>query len=168
MTGNPDHGWPSYRSEHRDHYHALGVITSLFNDLEFHLLGIFARALKMKVSAAQRLFVLLTNHERIDVAREAIAANPDEALRDLINHFLDCYVIVADNRNLLAHSHLYGTESDPESAVFGKGSKRQPGVIGYVTMTVAVADHTDRCPCEDNGQPRTKSRNCGLDPRIRA
>ncbi len=108
MSKNPDNGWPAYRSEHRDHYHALGVITSLFNDLEFHLFATFAHALKMKASIAQRLFVLLSNHERIDVARVAIAVNPDEALRDLISYFLDCYVVAAENRNFLAHSNLYG------------------------------------------------------------
>jgi hypothetical protein len=128
--------WPSYRAGHSDHYLALGVIISLFNDLEFQLFGIFMRALGLRGTNAQRVFFALSNHERIDLIRRAMETEQDSDLKDLVSHFLDCFAIAADNRNLLAHSNLYGAESDSESAMFGKGSKREPSSIGYVKMTV--------------------------------
>ena len=61
MNDDIEQGWPPYRAGHGDHYLALGVIISLFNDLEFQLFGIF---LPLGLGICQSMFLTLRNNRR--------------------------------------------------------------------------------------------------------
>jgi hypothetical protein len=47
MEIDPGIFWPEYRKEHKDHFHALGLIIAAFNHAEFAFYVLFQRLLKL-------------------------------------------------------------------------------------------------------------------------
>jgi hypothetical protein len=100
--------WPAYRVGNRDYVHALGVISALFNKVEFNLRKLFPLYVRLPLSAAYQLFVDSNNAQRAKLMRECIvhSSHPD-SIKDDVKYFLDCYMKCAENRNVLLHATLY-------------------------------------------------------------
>jgi hypothetical protein len=139
MTENPSDDWPdpSYHIGQRDHLHALGVITASYNQLEFTLFVLFLRYLKMEPEPAQKVFVLMSNPNRIDLLRDAVTAEEkDPIVQDRVLYFIEAFETLASSRNFLAHSHTILGTPDQDHLTFGKGSKRQPRNWSFAHMTL--------------------------------
>jgi hypothetical protein len=132
MTMSKDE-WPPYRVGNRDYLHALGVIASVFNLLEFRFRSLFPIYSSIPVPPAYVLFAKITNELRLELIRSAIefSAHPEE-IKEHVRHFLRGFKICADNRNILMHStvyYIFGPDDDacPVSAPPGS----QPGGMGF-------------------------------------
>jgi hypothetical protein len=136
MSTGPE--WPNPTFFHigqKDHLHALGVIIAAFNRLEFVLLLLFKRYLRLEEIPAQKLFLQLRNHTRIELIQEAInRAEGDSAAKEAALHFLDAFETLCEIRNFLAHSQ---TAQRNEHLTFAKGSKREPETPRFARMKLA-------------------------------
>jgi hypothetical protein len=64
--------WPPYRVGNSDYIHALGVIASVYNLLEFRLRSFFPIYARIPTPPAHALFASLTNERRLRLIRECI------------------------------------------------------------------------------------------------
>lgn len=128
---------PTWHIGQTDHLHALGVITSAFNQLEFVLLLFFMRYVVSDPKAAQRIFALLSNYNTSDLIREALEAKEaNDVARDSTLHFLKGFDILEWNRNFLAHSHSIMNNPEQPHLTFGKGSRNKPGEWSFAHMSL--------------------------------
>ncbi|MGY3036330.1 hypothetical protein ACVIIV_005500 [Bradyrhizobium sp. USDA 4354] len=145
MTSNSEWPNPNWHIGQTKHLHALGVITSAFNQLEFALLLFFKRYIVADPKAAQKLFTLLSNYNITELIRDAVEVREaHEIVRDSSLHFLKGFEILEWNRNFLAHSHSILNNPEQPHLTFGKGSRSQLHVWSFAHMTLkeirAVAD----------------------------
>jgi len=125
--------WPAYRIGNRDYIHALGVISAVFNNLEFRLRSLFPMYVRRPLPVAYALFANSNNKRRLGLMREGInySRHPD-TIKDDVRYFLDCYKKCTDNRNVLMHSTVFfifgpGDISCPQLAPPG----HQPEGVGF-------------------------------------
>jgi hypothetical protein len=78
--------WPAYRVGNPDYIHALGVISALFNKLEFSFRKLFPMYVRLPLSAAYQLFADSSNERRATLMRECIdhSQHPDSIKDDVI------------------------------------------------------------------------------------
>lgn len=124
---------PSFHIGQRDHLHALGAIIATYNMLEFALFVMFKNALRLPDEHARRLFILLNNHNRIELIKDAALTLNH---RDAIIHFVDGFSILTNTRNFLAHSMVIQNTTEQAHLTFGKGSKRNPGELSFTHLTL--------------------------------
>jgi hypothetical protein len=155
----PQERWPSYRVGNADYIHALGVIASVFNLLEFRFRSLFPIYTTLPSPPAYRLFATRNNDDRLKLMRECIDYSPHpELIKDDVRHFLTGFKICNDNRNILMHStvfYLFGPGDvpcpelappgqQPQGVGFQKASKGDPFQINTYQLTIeeirAVAD----------------------------
>jgi hypothetical protein len=100
--------WPAYRVGNADYIHALGVISALFNRLEFRFRSLFPLYVRLPLPTAYGLFADSTNERRMKLMRECIdySQHPD-SIKDDVRYFLDCYKKCVDNRNVLMHATVF-------------------------------------------------------------
>jgi hypothetical protein len=143
--------WPPYRVGNPDYIHALGVIASVFNLLEFRFRSLFPIYTRLPVPPAYRLFATMTNQRRLAVIRECLdySSHP-ESIEEDVRHFLAGFEICAENRNILMHStifYLFGpgdipcpelapSGQQPSSLGFQKPSRRDPFEINTYQLTI--------------------------------
>ncbi|MBM7482333.1 hypothetical protein ACVWWI_004356 [Bradyrhizobium sp. USDA 3686] len=145
MTSKADWPDPNWHIGQLDHLHALGVITSAYNQLEFVLLTFFAKYVVTDPEAAQKIFGLLSNYNTCDLIREAAQTKEeDETARESVLHFLKGFEVLEWNRNFLAHSHSILNNPEQSHLTFGKGSRSKPNVWSFVHLSLpeirAIAD----------------------------
>ena len=129
--------WDEYRIEHKDHIHALGVIVSTYNSLEFTLFFFFCRYHQIRPPIGQSIFAGLNNYQRVNFTRNKLnESNEDDRSKGWVNHFLSAYDIVTENKNFLVHSSVIINTTEQEHITFGKGSKTQPNNWSFAHMTV--------------------------------
>jgi hypothetical protein len=97
--------WPPYRVGKPEYLHALGVIASVFNQLEFRFRSLFSIYVQSSDGSAYDLFARKSNQERQKLMAEALptSLHPQE-IKDRVAHFLTGYRVCTDNRNILMHS----------------------------------------------------------------
>src|SRR6185295_12213048 len=89
-----------YPASLKDHIHALGVVAANYNSLEMTFYSLFCEYFGISDNAAA-LFAQFKNNLRIDALRVVLAKyERDSAVTDAIQHFLRCFNICADNRNI--------------------------------------------------------------------
>jgi hypothetical protein len=113
----PEAPWPPYRVGNSDYIHALGVIASVYNLLEFRFRSLFAIYTRLPSEPAYKLFGKLSNEMRLELIHGAIpfSSHPEPIKQD-VNHFLTGFKICADNRNILMHStvvYVFGPGDTP-------------------------------------------------------
>jgi hypothetical protein len=85
-----------------DHMHALGVVATNYNHLEFIFFLLF-RQYMTGGSAPILTFSHLNNFNRADVFRAVDDQESDSVTRDRLDHFVSGFKICTDNRNFLMH-----------------------------------------------------------------
>jgi len=146
----PDATWPSYRVGNPDYIHALGVIASIYNLLEFRFRSLFSIYVQ-PTNFAYKLFHKTNNHDRQEFIREALdfSSHP-EAIKDEVRHFLDAYRICTDNRNIFMHStvmfvfgpgdtacpELSPPNEQPQGLAFQKSPRGDPFQINTYQVTI--------------------------------
>jgi hypothetical protein len=110
--------WPPYRVGNPDYIHAMGVIASVYNLLEFRFRAVFSIYIRPN-NLSYMLFAKTTNQMRLEYMQNALAASmhPDSIKGD-VGHFLNGFKRCADNRNIFMHSTV--------AFVFGPGDERCP------------------------------------------
>jgi hypothetical protein len=137
MTSQSEWPDPTWHIGQPDHLHALGVITSAYNLLEFALLSFFMRYVVAEPMSAQKIFGLLSNHSILELLRESIEANEtDFNAKGASLYFLKAFEILEHNRNFLSHSHAILNNPDQAHLTFGKGSRKQPNVWSFAHLTL--------------------------------
>lgn len=137
MTNKSEWPAPTWHIGQADHLHALGVITSAFNQLEFVLLLFFMRFVVSEPKAAQRIFALLSNYNTSDLVRDALESKEEHvAARESSLHFLRGFDILEWNRNFLAHSHSIMNNPEQPHLTFGKGSRNKPNEWSFAHMSL--------------------------------
>ena len=126
--------------------HALGVIVTYYNSLEYGLFLMFFHYLNDNhTTAPQTIFARLNNQYRVDVvSRYAETIEKDEQVKDRVKHFLNGYNVCTDNRNFLAHSRLHGGTAlealgkpMPRQIVLTKAPRGAPKRQNYTLMLVS-------------------------------
>jgi hypothetical protein len=100
-------GWPSrtYRIANVAEVHAFGQVTLAYNFLEETVGMIFAHYLPTEKTFSEAIFHKLNNPDRMLLLSELIERNEsDPAVTTALSHFLRCYDICNENRNILAHA----------------------------------------------------------------
>jgi hypothetical protein len=138
MTSKSEWPDPNWHIGQIDHLHALGVITSAYNQLEFVLLLFFMKYVVADSKAAQRIFGLLSNYNTCDLVRESAKAKEENAIAlDSLLHFLKGFEVLEWNRNFLAHSHSILNNPEQSHLTFGKGSRSNPDVWSFAHMSLS-------------------------------
>jgi hypothetical protein len=155
----PENPWPPYRVGNSDYIHALGVIASVFNLLEFRFRALFPIYTRLPSKPAYSLFAKIRNDWRLEIIQESIEfSSHPEPIKDHVRHFLAGFKTCADNRNILMHStvmYLFGPGDiscpelsppyqQPQGLAFQKSPKANPFQINTYQLTIeqirAVAD----------------------------
>jgi hypothetical protein len=125
--------WPPYRVGNPDYIHALGVIASIYNLLEFRFRSFFPIYTRMPTPSAYILFAKTSNEMRLELMRGCIpfSQHPD-AVKDHVLYFIEGFKTCADNRNIFMHSTVFyvfgpGDIPCPEMAPPG----HQPQRVGF-------------------------------------
>jgi hypothetical protein len=130
----PPEEWPDYRVGNRDYIHALGVIASVFNLLEFRFRSLFPIYTRIPSPPAYVLFGKINNEMRMELIRGSLEfSSHPEAIKDDVRYFLDGFKICAENRNILMHStvfYLFGPDNDPCPVVTSPPGA-QPERLGF-------------------------------------
>jgi hypothetical protein len=115
-----------YPESLRDHIHALGVVAANYNSLEMTFYSLFCEYFGISDSAAA-LFAQFKNNFRIDALKVVLDKyEADQKVADSVLHFLRCFNICADNRNILMHSLLEVYEQGPDHLLFRKSARHHP------------------------------------------
>ncbi len=120
---DPFSGWKtaSALTASAKHVHALGVITLLYNDLEYGMLSLFDEQLRADPEICEAIFVRLSNRERVDILRDlALKQESDPAVRDAVLYGVKCFDLCAENRNTLMHIIHSWSEWNKENDLYGK------------------------------------------------
>jgi len=128
--------WPEYRVGNRDYIHALGVIASCFNLLEFRFRSLFGMYI-WPSRMAYSLFAKQTNQLKLDLMRLSIdASSHPDPIKEDVRYFLAGFKTCTDNRNVLMHStvfYLFGPDDEPCPAV--ALPHQQPKGLGFQKMS---------------------------------
>jgi hypothetical protein len=151
--------WPPYRVGNSDYIHALGVIASVYNLLEFRFRSLFPIYTRLPSEPAYKLFGKLSNEMRLELIQGAIpfSSHPEPIKQD-IYYFLTGFKICTDNRNTLMHStvvYVFGPGEtqcpeqsppgqQPQGVAFQKSPKGDPFRINTYSVSLreirALAD----------------------------
>lgn len=108
--------WPPYRVGNADHLHALGVIASVFNLLEFRFRSLFNLYISLPTRMAYRLFAKISAEMRLELMYQALEhSTHPELIKEHVSYFLDGYKSCFENRNVLMHSVASFTWLDPNA-----------------------------------------------------
>jgi argonaute-like protein implicated in RNA metabolism and viral defense len=108
--------WPPYRVGNSEHIHALGVIASVFNLLEFNFRTLFNLYLRIPSPIAYTLFAKISNEMRLDLINRSLAYSiHPETTKDNVRYFLAGFRTCAENRNILMHSIAMFSWLDPNA-----------------------------------------------------
>src|ERR1700731_2690746 len=147
----PAESWPPYRVGNPDYIHALGVIASVFNLLEFRFRSLFGIYTRLPSKPAYTLFGKITNELRLELINGAIEfSTHPEPIKDDVRHFLAGFKRCADNRNILMHStvrYFFGPgdvpcpelsppHQQPQGLAFQKSPKGNPFQINTYQLTI--------------------------------
>jgi hypothetical protein len=146
-----ERSWPPYRVGNPDYIHALGVIASVFNLLEFRFRSLFGIYTRLPSKPAYTLFGKITNELRLELINGAIEfSTHPEPIKDDVRHFLAGFKRCADNRNILMHStvrYFFGPgdvpcpelsppHQQPQGLAFQKSPKGNPFQINTYQLTI--------------------------------
>jgi hypothetical protein len=108
--------WPPYRVGKPEYLHALGVIASVFNQLEFRFRSLFSIYVQSPDGNPYDLFARKNNQERQRLMAEALpnSLHPQQ-IKDCVAYFLTGYRVCTDNRNVLMHSLTAFVWLDPDT-----------------------------------------------------
>jgi hypothetical protein len=147
----PEESWPTYRVGNSDYIHALGVIASVFNLLEFRFRSLFPIYTRLPSTSAYNLFAKINNDMRLELIRGTIKfSSHPEPIKDDVRYFLAGFKRCADNRNILMHStvrYLFGPGDvpcpelsppgqQPQGLAFQKSPKGNPFQINTYQLTL--------------------------------
>jgi len=127
MTSPTDEEWPEFHRRIGDaqQVHAFGQISLTYNYLEDVCSTIFDECLPTDPAFSTRLFNELNNRNRIGLLKAFVEANEKESEpKAAIMHFINCYDICTENRNILMHSLLQSADAD--IVAFSKRRSKPP------------------------------------------
>jgi hypothetical protein len=128
----PQDEWPSYRVGDADYLHALGVVASVFNHLEFRFRSLFNLYVSLPTRMAFGLFAKINNQMRSDLASQALDySEHPQPIKDHVRHFLTGYGICVENRNILMHSVTAFTWLDSNAERCPVLSPKQPDGVKF-------------------------------------
>jgi hypothetical protein len=103
---DPHKEWPPYRVGNPDYIHALGVISAVFNLLEFRFRALFP--LYVGLQLPYKLFAKSHNYKRLGLVREGLKSSPHpDSIKKAVGYFLTGYETGVENRNVLMHSTMF-------------------------------------------------------------
>lgn len=109
--------WMSWDEPLDPNLHAIGAISTAYNDLEFGLYTIFHHFMNDTTGSRVPAFLFgkIDNERRLYFLREWLQSSKmSEPAIGTIHNFLDGYQICAENRNAIMHSKFLGTSSADE------------------------------------------------------
>jgi hypothetical protein len=100
--------WPVYTPvpNIEEHLHALGVIITRYNDLEFVAFLLIYHYLNGDPAIAALIFSRLNNQSRTDILLRYGQNDKSQDVTKRVEHFVSAYNICTENRNYLAHSQI--------------------------------------------------------------
>ena len=108
--------WPSYDVGSHDAVFALGVVSVSYARLEFAFSHVFSKVLGITNNEAWVQLAKINNYQRLRRMRDVLQAlDWPDATKKRVAHFMDAFKILADNRNLLAHSNIFFGTAAPIS-----------------------------------------------------
>lgn len=115
-----------YPASLTDHIHALGIVAANYNTLESSFYSLFCEYFGISANSAA-LFAQFKNNFRIDTLKVVVEKyEKDPAVADAVFHFLKCYNICADNRNVLMHSLMDAHDQIEPDLVAKKPTRNNP------------------------------------------
>ena len=142
---SPGREWPPpyyEASASAPHMEALGVVATIYNHLEQTLFLLILTYSKLEYDVAKSLFENITNPQRLKLLRDCsekqIMENPTH---EHVINFIECFEVVAQNRNTLMHSMIMGT-GDGGILEFSKTSRAAPTVEKVLLLDVSSLHQT--------------------------
>jgi hypothetical protein len=136
--------------------HALGVVATNYNHLEFVFLLLFAHYMR-GYAAATVTFANLNNRYRKDVMQALLDDEErDPIIRDRLDHFLVGFDICAENRNFLMHSLTQNAGPSLGTTAklhleLGKRARSEPLRTNYARLSIEnLRDIADEIDTYDN------------------
>jgi hypothetical protein len=121
--------WPPHEMAPPEYLRALGSIVSNFNGLEIAFLYLFHLYVELPEEAVAYIFHKLDNTARLDIFKRCVdgSGEPKKIISSL-HHFVRCFGVCAENRNILMHSHpLVLYENNKLIVLFTKAARKTPG-----------------------------------------
>jgi hypothetical protein len=140
----PGREWPPtfYGPSSAPHMEALGIIASIYNRLEYTLYRLILVYSQLENNVAKPLFERMSNSDRLKFLRDCTKSRAeDNPTHEHVIHFIECFDIVAQNRNTLMHSVIRAT--DNESILwFSKPSKTKPMINTHLLIDIDILRRT--------------------------
>jgi hypothetical protein len=121
--------WPKYLPDKPSHFHALGVIATTYNFLEYRVLGLLLLYVGFSDMTTFLFQRLKDNTARLDLLKKAVFTGGETVeIKDAVQHFCTGFDRCAQNRNILMHSLAYDGPSSnalDQNLVFAKAAKHR-------------------------------------------
>ncbi len=146
MTDDSDN-WPLPRYDigQSKHIHALGVVATLYNQMEFSLFCLLMDYTKLSSETTQWLIANISNNLRLELLRRCVGENEsDPTTKDHVHHYAACFDICTENRNFLMHS-MSSKPNDNASLSFMKASRNDPKKVNHINLCLEDI----RCVADD-------------------
>jgi hypothetical protein len=136
----PGREWPPkfYEGSSAPHMEALGIVSAIYNHLEYTVFLLILTYSQLGHDVAKSLFERMSNWQRLkflqDCSESRTERNP---MHEHVMNFIDCFEIVAENRNTLMHSMILGADGD-EILRFYKSSKAAPSIYKELRLNVTI------------------------------
>jgi hypothetical protein len=133
--------WPPkfYEGSSAPHMEALGIIAAIYNHLEYTLFVLISVYSQLDNDVAKSLFERISNEQRLKFLRDCNEnRTKDNPMHKHVIHFMKCFGIVADNRNVLMHSMILGSDDDEKILRFYKSSRAAPTIYKELKLDVSV------------------------------
>jgi hypothetical protein len=140
--------WPPnfYACTSRPHMEALGIIATIYNHLEDTLFLLILIYSELEYDVAKIRFPKMDNSKRVEFLLKCSQSRTEDNLNNNPMHehvinFLECYGIVAGNRNTLMHSIILATHKEGVLSFF-KESKAKPTVGSVLLLDMSSLRQT--------------------------
>jgi hypothetical protein len=133
---------PYYPDGAAAHMEALGMISAIYNHLEYTLYLLILNYSQLEANVAMSLFGRMTRVQHLKFLQDCSESRTkDNPMRKHVINFIQCFDIVADNRNVLMHSLIYETD-DGAILKLAKTSKAAPTIYKELRLDVSVLRET--------------------------
>jgi hypothetical protein len=121
---------------------ALGIISTIYNQLEFKLYMLIAVYSQLEPGVAKSLFEKMSNFQRLQFLLDCSNSRiKDNQMHEHVANFIDCYDIVAGNRNTVMHSMIMTTD-DEGILSFWKPSRAKPMIDRVLFLDISLLRRT--------------------------
>jgi hypothetical protein len=116
-TSDTEWPLPEHQLAPNNYLAALGQATFVYNMLESMMSSVFPSCAPLEIEAARTLFHKLNNRDRVDLLTDFVTHNEkDKQVKSVILHYINCYDICTENRNILMHAIYFNPNLQPDQS----------------------------------------------------